>query len=137
MSDFLLCVVKSVVKFRDMGILCPPQIRGGKHGDSVSTFDSTTVSGKQAKEILRGNAGVKESGSCRRRTQVSSTTLRMKCQHPISQAQMRDWVESTAVHSSSIFCRSPSVASSSMLGLYNLKVPIMGSNPTFVPSEHL
>ena len=59
MSDFLLCVVKSVVKFRDMGILCPPQIHGGKHEDNISMLNPSTVRGEQVEEIPLGNTGVK------------------------------------------------------------------------------
>ena len=38
----------------------PPQMHGGKHGDNVSTLDTTTVCGDQVEEIPRVNAGVKE-----------------------------------------------------------------------------
>ena len=54
-----MCVVTSVDKFGDMGIFCPPQMHGGKHGDNVKTLDPTTVRGEQVKDIPQGNAGVK------------------------------------------------------------------------------
>ena len=78
-----------------------------------------------------------ESGSRKRQTQVSLTTLSMKDRHPVSQASMSDWVISQAFHSSSIFCRSSLVASSLMLGSYDLKVSIMGLNLTVVPRKRL
>ena len=42
-SGLLLRVVGYVDEFGDAGIFCPPQMNGGKHGNSVGTLDTTTV----------------------------------------------------------------------------------------------
>ena len=54
-----MCVVESVDKFGYTGILSPPQLHCGEHGDNVSTLDTTTVCGDQVEEIPQVNAGVK------------------------------------------------------------------------------
>ena len=54
-----MCVVESVDKFRETRIFCPPHIHSGKHGENVSTFDTTTVRSKQVEDIPWGNSGVK------------------------------------------------------------------------------
>ena len=64
----------------------------GEHDDNVSTLDPTTVCGKQVEEILQVNAGIKGVWVSEVPDPVSSTTLRMKYWHPISQAWMSYWV---------------------------------------------
>ena len=132
-----MCVVKYVNKFGDTGILFPPQMHCGDYGNNVGMLKPITVPDEQFEEIPWGNAVVEG-------VRVSETPDPSVFENPEDEIPASHFAESDerlggepgGPFSLHIF-RSPSVASSLILGPYNLKAPIMGLKLTVVPSKRL
>ena len=132
-----MCVVKYVNKFGDTGILFPPQMHCGDYGNNVGMLKPITVPDEQFEEIPWGNAVVEG-------VRVSETPDPSVIENPEDEGPAPHFAESDerlGGEPGGLFLlhlfRSPSVAFYLMLGPYNLKAPIMGSNLTVVPSKRL